>query len=697
MIFNKIKHIELPQQAQVGEGFSVTMITDGVVPFGQVIIRQHDNGQWIVRDPIKQQNYHYQFQIPAEAYKVGRAYLQIEGCRVADITTANPDDWIKSYHELDIIAAPEQFVEPTMTLSESQQPVIYFGIHKHMHQPYYNATEPDYWDGEKEGIFGDRSGPYTHYIPAAVRQYIEGGLAHAGLSTSWSGSLIEQLNRCAQTGRGKGAFSHWNQELRTLAAAQTALGHPRIDFTAIGYFHPLMPLIPHRDMIGQILWQRDLIQATFGIAASDILFPPETAFHPHMIPALKAAGIRAVIYDSIHHFRACQHYPYAGPQEGMLPPNPADQLNLPVDDWLQLHNIWAPSKISPQLLKPCWLYYTDHQGQTHDLIGIPAERYLGNEDARGGYGALQYEGVMGQLYDQLCRTQTYEPQHPPFFVLHSDGDNYGGGADSYYTCNTSRLVQMCQQDRRFQLITIQDYLQRFPVDPKNRVHLEPGSWAGADNGDPQFTKWFSWVDQAYSPDLNSWAVLTAFQNAVHTLEDCQPQAQQLQAIKRLLYTAETSCYWYWTGQAVWDQQVTQAVNHGMALIGNQINDIVQARQDKTAPTIFMPWIRPANPGGKDWGSGGLIDAASAATLYTFIYDVSGIARAILHCHYEDSSTQQFELLDQGHYPSQTNPVMIAQYYKRVLPIVKGRVRYFIEAWDQQQNVAYSSVGGIEMM
>ncbi|MDY6994652.1 MAG: glycosyl hydrolase family 57, partial [Pseudomonadota bacterium] len=218
-----------------------------------------------------------------------------------------------------------------------------------------------------------------------------------------------------------------------------------------------------------------------------------------------------------------------------------------------------------------------------------------------------------------------------------------------------------------------------------------------DNGDPQFTKWFSWVDQAYSPDLNSWAVLTAFQNAVHTLEDCQPQAQQLQAIKRLLYTAETSCYWYWTGQAVWDQQVTQAVNHGMALIGNQINDIVQARQDKTAPTIFMPWIRPANPGGKDWGSGGLIDAASAATLYTFIYDVSGIARAILHCHYEDSSTQQFELLDQGHYPSQTNPVMIAQYYKRVLPIVKGRVRYFIEAWDQQQNVAYSSVGGIEMM
>ena len=32
-------------------------------------------------------------------------------------------------------------------------------------------------------------------------------------------------------------------------------------------------------------------------------------------------------------------------------------------------------------------------------------------------------------------------------------------------------------------------------------------------------KWFSRYDQPYSPDLNSWAVLTAFQNMVHALED----------------------------------------------------------------------------------------------------------------------------------------------------------------------------------
>lgn len=70
------------------------------------------------------------------------------------------------------------------------------------------------------------------------------------------------------------------------------------------------------------------------------------------------------------------------------------------------------------------LYYEDHQGQRHEIIGVPAERYLGNEDARGGYGALQYEMVMGQIYDKICQSKTFDPKPPPFFVLHSDGDNH---------------------------------------------------------------------------------------------------------------------------------------------------------------------------------------------------------------------------------------------------------------------------------
>jgi len=697
MIFTSIEKIDLPKTAEVGKGFTVIMTANGKVPFAQVIVRHNDNWEWIVKEQhvIDKGKGDYHIQVPPEAYHAGIAYLQIEACRVADFATASSDDWRTLHRELQITdsdtpqatqQSPQVEKIPPITLGKSNQPVIYFGIHKHMHQPYYNVTDLDYWDGEKDDIFGSRGGPYTHFIPAAVWQYINGGLSHAGLSTSWSGSLIEQLHRCAETGRGHGAFANWNHELRSLAQAKTAFGNPRVDFTAFGFFHPLMSLIPARDIVGQIEWHRKIIRDTFGVEASDVMFPPETAFHPHMIPALKQAGVKAILYDSIHHFRACKDYPYGGTGEGMLPPNPADQENAPVSDWLQLQNIWAASKISPQLLKPCILYYGDHQGQRHEIIGVPAERYLGNEDARGGYGALQYEMVMGQIYDKICQSKTFDPKHPPFFVLHSDGDNHGGGADSYYTANTGRLVKMCQTDPRFQLITIKDYLHQFPVDPKNTVHVEPGSWAGADNGDPQFTKWFSWLEKDYSPDLNSWAVLTAFQNVVHSLEDA---GHVMEALKRLLYAAETSCYWYWTGQEVWDAQVTNAANKAMTMADKLLKSI----KDRTGPTIFVPWVRPANPGGKDWGQGGLIQAASEATVRTFVYDISGVKRVTFHYH-SGTSKKQLEMTNCGAYPSRTNPAMIATEYKTVLPAGTGDIRYFVEAVDGRGNVSYSPVGRI---
>ncbi|MDM8518456.1 hypothetical protein QUF64_00300 [Anaerolineales bacterium HSG6] len=707
MSFTKIKQVNLPTAAKAGEGFKVVIEVDGEIPFAQLIIRHADGWEWIVKEQRVTAigNGQYQFEVPAEAYHAGTAYLQVEGCRVADLAESTSDDWISQHRELEIEGGqnghqpktPKEIPEPTVSLKRSTKPVIYFAIHKHMHQPYYNTTDTDYWDGEKDDIFGQRGGPYTSFIPTAVWQYINGELGHAGLSTSWSGSLIEQLHRCNETGRGHGAFSNWNHELRHIAQAKTAFGNPRVDFSAFGYFHPLMPLIPERDIIGQIKWHKKIIQETFGVEASDVMFPPETAFQPHMIPALRKAGVTAVMYDSIHHFRAVKGYPYAGPSEGMLPPNKADQVNDKVDDWVQLNNIWAPSKISPSLLKPCLLVYTDHEGNEHEIVGVPAERYLGNEDARGGYGALQYEAVMGQIYDQLVKTGGYDPDHPPFFILHSDGDNYGGGADSYYNHNTSGLVKMCQNDPRFQLITIKDYLHQFPVDSENRVHLEPGSWAGADNGDPQFTKWFSWAEKDYSPDLNSWAVLTALQNVVYSLEDYEADEDLVHELKRLLYMAETSCYWYWTGQDVWDHQVTNATNKGLEMAQQALKKLIISKRDTTGPTIFMPWVRPANPGGKDWGQGNLKDAPRKATFLTFVHDISGVKSVTLYYYKQGHKRRKKAIMENlDIYPSRTNPAVIARQYKAVLPAGTGNIRYYIEAVDKRGNVSHSPVGRIHI-
>jgi hypothetical protein len=706
-VFSRFLAIDLPEGLTCGDdaknpAFDIHFTADGEIPFPQVILHLQGRGHVIKDDAIEQvaapkadkaapkpdaaPAVRYRAKVPAGLVGAGQYRVQVEGCRKADWQSAGGGDWVKDFRDLKVAPNPAAKKAPAKAKAGGADVKVYFGIHKHMHQPYYNTTDREYWDGEKDGIFGSRGGNYTDFVPAAVRQYIDGGLPHGGLSTSWSGSLIEQLDRCAERGWCGGRFSNWNAALREIAPAKTALGNPRCDFSAFGFYHPLMALIPHRNIVKQVEWHKQAIRDAFGVEASPVMFPPETAFHVRMIPALKEAGVEAVMYDSIHRYRACRDYPYAGINEGMLPPNPADQVNPAADDWQQLHNIWAGSKIAPSLLKPEYIEYVDPDGKSHKIIGIPAERYIGNEDARGGFGALQYPDVLGQVYDKIVETGSFDPKHPPFFVLHSDGDNHGGGADSYYFHNTGRMVEWLNQDPRFELISVRDYLDRFPPDPDNPVHVEPGSWAGADNGDPQFMKWFSRYDQPYSPDLNSWAVLTAFTNAVHALEDAEPGHARLFDAIRLMLTAETSCYWYWTGQHVWDVQVTNAANLGYGWMKDDLETIVKKKRDTVGPTIFAPWVIPENPGGKKWGQGCLLDAPRQGVVHTFVYDIAGLDDVTLVLRSGGNETRM-KMTDHGPYPTETGAAIVANYFTCDLPEGAGDVRYYIEATDKAGNKA----------
>jgi hypothetical protein len=676
---------------------------DGPVPFPQILLRAGGRehlfrGGELEERPGEGGARTYAVELPAGRIGPGEYEVRLEGCRRQDWENAGGGDWIGESRRLRVERPPARVEaaggEEPATPARRADPSgakLYFGIHKHMHQPFYRAADPMYWDGEKEQIFGSRAGNYTRFLPDMVQQYADGGLPHAGVTTSWSGSLVEQLERSRAEGRCGGAFDNWNARLKEAAALRTERGHPRLDVTAFGYFHPLMPLIPHRNIVRQIAWHRELVKEALGAEASPVLFPPETAFHVRMIPALREAGVEAVIYDSIHRFRACRDYPYAGPEEGMLPPNPAEQANPPVDDWLQLHNIWAGSEISPRLLRPEVIRYEDPEGQPHTIVGVPAERYIGNEDARGGFGALQYPDVLGQVLDRIVETGSYDPAHPPFFLLHSDGDNHGGGAESYYYHNAGQLVEWVREDPRFELTTVQDYLDRFPPDADDTVHIEPGSWSGADNGDPQFMKWFSRYREDYSPDLNSWAVLTALQNAAHTLEDAGAAPDALRHVERLMLTAETSCYWYWTGQEVWDRQVTEAANAAFDLVQGELDRLLQEGRDPTPPTIFPPWVLPENPGGKTWGGGGLVDAPREGRVHTFIHDVSGLKRVTLHLRREGGAEETQPMADGGPYPSRTDPRAVARLFTAEFPPGAGDLRYWIEAEDTKGNVARSAL------
>ena len=299
--FTRLLAIDCPPEIQCRPdgrhpAFTVRFTADGKIPFPQVILRTAGgrellpNGDAIQALQVVPEEWIYTAYVPAGITIAERIDVQVEGCRQANLEQAKAEDWIKAHQEVRLIHPERPQAEVRAARVGDTEAKLYFGIHKHMHQPYYNTTNQRDWDGGKDQIFGSRGGNYTDFVPGAVQQYIDGGLPHAGLSTSWSGSLIEQLDRCGEEGLCGGRFRGWNSGLRRLAQARTALGNPRLCFSAFGFFHPLMPLIPDQDIVRQIHWHRDLIQRAFGGEASRVMFPPETAFHVRMIPALVEAG-----------------------------------------------------------------------------------------------------------------------------------------------------------------------------------------------------------------------------------------------------------------------------------------------------------------------------------------------------------------------------------------------------------------------
>ncbi|MDD5581921.1 MAG: T9SS type A sorting domain-containing protein [Candidatus Marinimicrobia bacterium] len=593
-------------------------------------------------------------------------------------------------------------------------PPIYIAFHWHMHQPIYwpyeTVIETDQnhrYDYSVVDIHNQRTGPYTAWPMDAIQKAIDAGLPHGGAHISFSGSLIENLNALEQAGNEN--FVGWKNSWNAFSSKTTSLGNQRIEFTAFGYHHPLMGLIPQEDIVRQIEAHRNSVQQELGYRPSKGLFPPENAFRNEMIPALVKSGISWVLVDNIHFERACKNYPYS--IEGNLyEPNPAYQLNPDPGDWIHLNNLWAPTYVSALWSRqPHYVQYIDPEtGEKTKLIAVPADRYLGNEDGRGGFGALDYESVMSQL-----EPYNTDPNHPMLIILAHDGDNYGGGSESYYHNNFDNFISWIQENsHRFQFTTIQDYLDQFPPDENDIIEVENGSWSGADNGDPEFKKWLGDPYNGYSPDWNSWAVVTAGQNAIYTADAENSESQTIQEAWKYLMNAQTSCYWYWDGSqdGRWDSHPTRAINQAYELIAPLLT-----MEENVSPTIFYPQREPFNPGGFEW----MHSQTHRDTIWTFVYDISGLCKennqdnVFLKYRFDkdgmnDPNTDDNERYDGGsdvtpwqtivmnsfEFPSQTDPLPVikAPLYKAVLPDTTNvLIDYYIEAEDIFSNVAKSVI------
>jgi hypothetical protein len=138
----------------------------------------------------------------------------------------------------------------------------------------------------------------------------------------------------------------------------------------------------------------------------------------------------------------------------------------------------------------------------------------------------------------------------------------------------------------------------------------------------------------FSPDRNSWAVLTAARNRVFTADDIAP-ATNLHNVAfglgtpterawHTLLQAEGSDHWYWDGTEVWDSNVTLGCNEAV-MNANQVISTFGGTET-TPPTVFIPQRQPYNPGDFEFGS---LPEPSDFEVWTYAYDVSGLTSVTL--------------------------------------------------------------------
>lgn len=589
-------------------------------------------------------------------------------------------------------------------------PKIYIAFLWHMHQPIYwpyeNVVQTHFanrYPFSIFDIFNQRVGPYTSWPRNAVQRGINANMPHFGSQVSLSGSLIENLKNLESHGNQN--FTNWKSHWDYIKNQTTALGNPRIDLVGFGYHHPLMGLIDKKDIRKQIQYHKEIFNNNFSGSYSKGIFPPENAFSTRMIPALVEEGFEWVLVDNIHFERACENYPFntAG---NIYEPNKADIINPNPGDWIQLNGVWAPTKVSARWSRqPRYVSYVEPQtGQEYRIIAIPADRYLGNEDGRGGFGALNYQAVLSQL-----EPYNTDPNHPILVVLHHDGDNYGGGSDSYYNSNFQAFVNWLQANpNRFECTTIQDYLQRFPPSIDAVIHVEDGSWSGADNGDPEFKKWNGDPDATgYSPDRNSWGIIIAAKNFIETAEQINPNSSNTKNAWKYYLNALSSDYWYWDGSlnGIWDSHPARACNLAIpfaqqAIIGGQ---------DLTGPSIYLPQREPYNPGDMEWG----IPMTNNLNFWTYVFDINGLSSVKLkyrldldgvnspdNLHNETyaggSDVTDWISIDMNgvYIQSRTNPLPLykaKEFSATITGLTDKLIDYYVEAVDSIGNISKSPI------
>ncbi len=335
-------------------------------------------------------------------------------------------------------------------------------------------------------------------------------------------------------------------------------------------------------------------------------------------------------------------------------PNKADQLNPAQGSSnyqrLSIDRGCSPSAAMPFSYQVHTARYVDPAtGSASTISIVPSDQAMGWKDSYSGWDL----GLIGPI---AARNNASKPA---FVLLAHDGDNAWSGGYSYYNEWVPQFASTASGSG-YEPTTVEQFLQDWPADPNDAVHIEDGGWVYADSdfGSPSFINW-NWppsytsggknvVDPSIGTTVKGdyWRTVVATENRVRTAQQITgitPRTDQVRDPGSYAMTpnsVELAWHYYLGGldsgflyYGVADQIKRSGVAQSNVVreIDSTVNN--NLTQDVTVPTVFLPQRHPWNPGGQNYGVQYSYQSFTPTNtdfwIWTYAYDASGMGSVIL--------------------------------------------------------------------
>jgi len=630
----------------------------------------------------------------------------------------------------------------------------------HLHQPIYwpeKRAANDHYENAWDTIQAQNSGrsePNEALTPVfslsdRINAYQQqprntlsaiGSYTNSGVQLNMSGALMENVQSLAAAGQFgySSTWYQWNAEARNWT---TTGGKPRMDLVNFTYHHAMAPLVSDATLLMELQIHKRQMEIFWGTTppVSRGYFPTETCFSERMIPVLKQLGITWAVVANNHLARSCPDMPLAlgsGGEQCDIP-NKADQLNPAQGagnyQRLTIDRGCAPSAAMPFSYQVHTARYVDPATGTAATVSlVPSDQAMGWKDSYSGWD-------VGLIAPIAARNNASKPA---LVLLAHDGDNAWSGGYSYYNEWVPQFVSTASSNG-YEPTTVEQFLQDWPADVNDIVHIEDGGWVYADSdfGSPSFINW-NWppsytaagknlVDPSVGTTTKGdyWRTTIATENRVRTAQQITgitPRTDQVRdpgSYATPPNNVELAWHYYLGGldsgflyYGVDDQIKRSGVAQSNVVreIDSTVNN--NLAQDATSPTIFLPQRHPWNPGSQNYGVQYSYQTVTPTNtdfwIWTYGYDASGIGTVTLkyrsngnggvpnrdefktYAGGPDTAAWQSQSMTKRVVTTQISPApqyYADYYYSKITGLSDSYVDYYVMATDTRGNTFNSPI------